>query len=74
MKSPFWMLFGPGLEKIFCDHKGEHDEWGYKLGSGITELHCSKCGRVIKRVALDDLPKDILEKLINMLQDDEPDE
>lgn len=69
MKSPFWLKFGKDLKKIFCDHEGEHDEWGYKFGTGITELYCSKCGKVIKKVPLDDLPKEQLQKLILLLQD-----
>ncbi len=69
MKSPFWMLFGAGLRKIFCDHKGVHEDWGYRFGSGICENYCSKCGQVIRRVPLDDLPKDSLVKIIKLLKD-----
>jgi hypothetical protein len=71
MKSPFHMLFGPGLKKIFCDHAGKHEEWGYKFGSGICELYCSKCGKVIQKVPLDDLPKDTLQKLIRLLDEEQ---
>lgn len=66
-----WESLAMGLRRIFCDHVGAHDEWGYKFGSGITELYCSKCGKVIKRVPLDDLPKDTLQKLIELLRDDQ---
>lgn len=63
------MLFGAGLRKILCDHKGDNDEWGYRFGSGICEQYCSKCGKPIKKVPLDDLPKDTLQKLIKLLHD-----
>ena len=69
MKSPFWMMFGQDLRRLFCKHEGEHDEWIYKFGTGITELYCSKCGKIIKKVPLDDLPKEQLEKLSKILKD-----
>ena len=62
------MLFGPGLSKILCDHKGPHEAWCYKIGTGITELSCSKCGKVILKIALDDLPKYILRDLVVLLK------
>lgn len=71
MKSPFHMLFAKGLKIIFCDHKGRHDEWSYRFGTGVTELHCRKCGKVIKRIPLDDLPKRTLNKLVNLFKKDQ---
>ena len=68
MKSPLWLMFGDGLKKIFCKHKGYHSGWGYKFGTGMTELYCSKCGKIIKRMPLDDLPKAQLKKLVNLLR------
>ena len=74
MKSPFWMMFGEDMRRLFCKHEGNHDQWGYRLGTGITELYCSKCGKVIQRVPLDDLSKEQLEKLIKMLKDEDEDD
>lgn len=68
-KSPFWMLFGEGLRQVFCKHKGPHDEWFYRMGSGVTDLHCCRCGKTIRKVALDDLPKGELSEVIKILRE-----
>lgn len=68
------MLFGEGLNKFFCKHKGSHEEWGYRFGSGIAELYCSKCGKTVKRIPLDDLPKETLQRLIELLREAEGDQ
>ena len=70
-KNPFHLLFSNGLKKI-CKHPGHHTRWGYQIGSGVTELYCSKCGEIVKRVVLDDLPLKQLKKVIKLLRDVDP--
>ena len=70
MKSPFQMMFGPNLARLFCKHKGNHTEWGYKFGSGVCEEYCCKCGSIVRKVPLDDVPKETLEKLTRLFRED----
>ena len=66
--SPFWLKFGRKLSILFCEHKGDNDEWGYRYGTGIVEQYCNRCGRVIKKVPLDDLSKSHFDSITEIIQ------
>jgi len=51
---------------LHCPHDGQHDQWGYKVGTGIATLFCRKCGKPVMKEPVDDLPREFFEQLSEM--------
>lgn len=62
------------LAVLHCPHHGEHEEWSYKVGSGLASLYCIRCGKVVLTCPVDDLSAKFLKKLkANNAEPDEAD-
>jgi hypothetical protein len=51
------------LKVVHCPHNGEHEQWRYRIGSGIASLFCTKCGRTILSMPVDDMSPEFLKRI-----------
>lgn len=58
------------LKTVWCwittGHTVEESEWGYSHNTGIVDLFCADCQRLVRKVPLEDFPlMDEVLRLIN---------